>query len=120
MISRPEQGGDTFDLFGILRAQALNPWKGEDHRNEGEATVTTGPQLSWFTSGCSNNEGGACVEVAYDWRKSGCSGNEGEACVEAATCPRTVHVRDSKVVDGPVFAVGPAARTAFLTGAVAG
>ncbi|MFJ6851305.1 Scr1 family TA system antitoxin-like transcriptional regulator [Streptomyces sp. NPDC091271] len=27
LISRPEQAGDMFDLFGILRAQALNPWK---------------------------------------------------------------------------------------------
>ncbi|MFH8472784.1 Scr1 family TA system antitoxin-like transcriptional regulator [Streptomyces sp. NPDC018000] len=27
LISRPEQVGDMFDLFGILRAQALNPWK---------------------------------------------------------------------------------------------
>ncbi|MGY3055824.1 hypothetical protein ACVWZD_000060 [Streptomyces sp. TE3672] len=62
--------------------------------------MTTGPELSWFKSSYSNNEGGACVEVA--------------------TCPHTVHVRDSKVVDGPTFAVAPAARTAFLAGAVAG
>uniref|UniRef100_A0AAU3GWA8 Scr1 family TA system antitoxin-like transcriptional regulator n=1 Tax=Streptomyces sp. NBC_01401 TaxID=2903854 RepID=A0AAU3GWA8_9ACTN len=27
LVSRPEQVGDMFDLFGILRAQALNPWK---------------------------------------------------------------------------------------------
>ncbi|WP_329421047.1 helix-turn-helix transcriptional regulator [Streptomyces sp. NBC_01693] len=27
LISKPEQVGDMFDLFGILRAQALNPWK---------------------------------------------------------------------------------------------
>ncbi|MGQ7749719.1 Scr1 family TA system antitoxin-like transcriptional regulator [Streptomyces sp. WC2508] len=27
LISRPEQVGDMFDLFGILRAQALDPWK---------------------------------------------------------------------------------------------
>lgn len=27
LISKPEQVGDQFDLFGILRAQALNPWK---------------------------------------------------------------------------------------------
>ncbi|MGW3658196.1 DUF397 domain-containing protein [Streptomyces sp. NPDC005151] len=82
--------------------------------------MTTGPELSWFKSSYSNNEGGACVEVAYDWRKSSYSGNEGEACVEVATCPRTVHVRDSKVTDGPTFAVAPAAWTAFLAGAVAG
>lgn len=56
--------------------------------------MTTGPELFWFKSSYSNNEGGACVEVA--------------------TCPHTVHVRDSKVVDGPTFAVAPAAWTAFL------
>lgn len=27
LISKPEQVSDQFDLFGILRAQALNPWK---------------------------------------------------------------------------------------------
>ncbi|MFF1921896.1 Scr1 family TA system antitoxin-like transcriptional regulator [Streptomyces sp. NPDC058221] len=27
LISKPEQVGDLFDLFGILRAQALNPWR---------------------------------------------------------------------------------------------
>ncbi|MFD4947393.1 DUF397 domain-containing protein [Streptomyces sp. NPDC058409] len=82
--------------------------------------MTTGPELSWFKSSYSNNEGGACVEVAYDWRKSSYSNNEGEACVEVATCPRTVHVRDSKVADGPTFAVAPAAWAAFLAGAVTG
>ncbi|MCX4787023.1 DUF397 domain-containing protein [Streptomyces sp. NBC_01221] len=82
--------------------------------------MTTGPELFWFKSSYSNNEGGACVEVAYDWRKPSYSNNEGEACVEVATCPHTVRVRDSKVTDGPTFAVAPAAWTAFLVGAVAG
>lgn len=27
LISQPEQVGDMFDLFGILRAQALTPWE---------------------------------------------------------------------------------------------
>ncbi|MCX4847705.1 DUF5753 domain-containing protein [Streptomyces sp. NBC_00893] len=27
LISKPEQVGGMFDLFGILRAQALTPWK---------------------------------------------------------------------------------------------
>ncbi|MER5552793.1 DUF397 domain-containing protein [Streptomyces sp. NPDC002793] len=62
--------------------------------------MTVGAELSWFKSSYSNNEGGACVEVA--------------------TCPHTVHVRDSKVTDGPTFAVAPAAWTAFLTGTVTG
>ncbi|MCX4847706.1 DUF397 domain-containing protein [Streptomyces sp. NBC_00893] len=62
--------------------------------------MTTGPELSWFKSSYSNNEGGACIEVA--------------------TRPHTVHVRDSKVTDGPTFVVAPAAWTAFLADAVAG
>jgi hypothetical protein len=82
--------------------------------------VTTRPELFWFKSSYSNNEGEACVEVAYDWRKSSYSGNEGGACVEVATCPHTVHVRDSKVIDGPTFAVAPAAWTAFLADVVRG
>ncbi|MGW1296244.1 DUF397 domain-containing protein [Streptomyces sp. NPDC002533] len=80
--------------------------------------MKTGPELFWFKSSYSNNEGGECIEVAYDWRKSSYSGNEGAACVEVATCPHTVHVRDSKVTDGPTFAVAPAAWTAFLGHAV--
>ncbi|MFJ2815023.1 DUF397 domain-containing protein [Streptomyces sp. NPDC087294] len=35
-------------------------------------------------------------------------------CVEVATTPCTVHVRDSKNVEGPRFAVAPAAWTDFL------
>jgi hypothetical protein len=42
------------------------------------------------------------------------------ACVEVAACPHTVHVRDSKVTDGPGFVVAPAGWAAFLAGAVAG
>ncbi|MFI6949547.1 DUF397 domain-containing protein [Streptomyces sp. NPDC050422] len=72
------------------------------------------PGLTWFKSSYSNNEGEACIEVAYGWHKSSYSSNEGAACVEVATCPHTVHVRDSKVTDGPTFAVAPAAWTAFL------
>ncbi|WNF28815.1 DUF397 domain-containing protein [Streptomyces sp. C11-1] len=80
--------------------------------------MKTGPELFWFKSSYSNNEGGECIEVAYDWRKSSYSNNEGAACVEVAACPHTVHIRDSKVTDGPAFAVAPAAWTAFLDHAV--
>ncbi|MER7000079.1 DUF397 domain-containing protein [Streptomyces sp. NPDC000410] len=72
------------------------------------------PELAWFKSSYSGNEGDACVEVAYDWRKSSYSGNEGGACVEVATCPHAVHLRDSKVPDGPTFAVTPTTWTAFI------
>lgn len=75
--------------------------------------------LAWFKSSYSNNEGEACIEVAYNWHKSSYSGNTGGDCVEVATCPHTVHVRDSKVTDGPTFAVAPTAWTAFLDHATA-
>lgn len=38
----------------------------------------------------------------------------GGECIEVATCPHAVHVRDSKVPDGPAFAVAPDAWSAFL------
>lgn len=78
------------------------------------------PELTWFKSSYSGNEGAACLEVAYAWHKSSYSNNQGEACVEVATCPHTVHVRDSKVTDGPTFTVTPAAWTAFVAGTVTG
>ncbi|MEV6795523.1 DUF397 domain-containing protein [Streptomyces sp. NPDC051320] len=74
--------------------------------------MTTG--LAWFKSSYSSNEGGACLEVAYDWHKSSHSSNEGGNCVEVAAHPHAVHIRDSKVPDGPVFTVAPAAWTTFL------
>ncbi|MGW2275513.1 DUF397 domain-containing protein [Streptomyces yangpuensis] len=49
------------------------------------------------------------------WFKSSYSGDEGDACLEVATGPDTVHVRDSKVQDGPVLALAPASWAA-LTG----
>lgn len=67
--------------------------------------------LKWFKSSYSSDQGGQCLEVAYAWRKSSYSASEGGACVEVATCPcaDTVHVRDSKVTDGPTLALAPAA-----------
>ncbi|MEV6730384.1 MULTISPECIES: DUF397 domain-containing protein [unclassified Streptomyces] len=69
--------------------------------------------LTWFKSSYSGSEGGACLEVAISWRKSSYSGDEGGACVEVASCScaDTVHVRDSKVTDGPTLALAPAAWT---------
>ncbi|MFF4078778.1 DUF397 domain-containing protein [Streptomyces sp. NPDC001777] len=92
-------------------------------------------QLHWFKSSYSGGEGGTCIEVAYDWRKSSYSSGEGGNCVEVAadwhksshssggggncievaTCPATVHVRDSKNVQGPHLDVAPAAWAAFVT-----
>ncbi|MFJ9375938.1 DUF397 domain-containing protein [Streptomyces sp. NPDC101455] len=53
------------------------------------------PELAWFKSSYS-------------------SGPDGDSCVEIAVAPRTVHVRDSKNVEGPRFSVTPAAWTGFV------
>ncbi|MFD4762334.1 DUF397 domain-containing protein [Streptomyces sp. NPDC058439] len=71
-------------------------------------------QLHWFKSSHSDSEGGNCIEVAYDWRKSSHSDGEGGACVEVATCPTTIHIRDSKVTQGPHLNVAPATWSAFV------
>ncbi|GGR32140.1 toxin [Streptomyces cinereoruber] len=74
--------------------------------------------LVWFKSSYSSgSEGDSCIEVA--WRKSSySSSSEGDSCVEVATTPATVHVRDSKVADGPQLAVGPGAWAGFVAYAV--
>ncbi|MEU2404232.1 DUF397 domain-containing protein [Streptomyces rubiginosohelvolus] len=71
--------------------------------------------LRWFKSSYSNASGGECIEVAFDWRTSSYSSDSGGNCVEVAACPHSVHVRDSKVSDGPAFAVAPDAWSAFVT-----
>ncbi|MET8750495.1 DUF397 domain-containing protein [Streptomyces sp. NPDC004667] len=51
------------------------------------------------------------MSTPLKWFKSSYSGSEGGACVEVATCEcaDTVHVRDSKVTDGPTLTLAPAA-----------
>ncbi|MER7621576.1 DUF397 domain-containing protein [Streptomyces sp. NPDC126503] len=71
-------------------------------------------ELAWFKSSYSGGDGDNCVEVALSWHKSSYSGGSGDDCVEVASCPSTVHVRDSKNPDGPHFTVAPAAWTEFL------
>ncbi len=71
--------------------------------------------LRWFKSSYSSGSGGDCIEVAFDWRTSSYSSDSGGECVEVAACPHSVRVRDSKVTDGPVFAVAPDAWSAFVT-----
>ncbi|MFJ5863829.1 DUF397 domain-containing protein [Streptomyces parvus] len=71
--------------------------------------------LRWFKSSYSSDSGGNCIEVAFDWRTSSYSSSSGGECVEVAACPHSVHVRDSKVSGGPVFAVAPDAWSAFVT-----
>ncbi|MFJ8583871.1 DUF397 domain-containing protein [Streptomyces sp. NPDC093595] len=73
----------------------------------------------WRKSTYSDDNGGSCVEVAYDfpgaapWRKSSYSDGDGGNCVEVRDdVPGLVPVRDSKDPAGPVLMVtGPAWRT---------
>ncbi|MFI1451207.1 DUF397 domain-containing protein [Streptomyces sp. SID1046] len=55
------------------------------------------------------------MNTTRQWFKSSYSSDEGDACVEVATGPATIHVRDSKVQDGPILALAPASWAA-LTG----
>ena len=48
------------------------------------------------------------------WFKSSYSGSEGDSCVEIAIAEQAVHVRDSKDVTRPAFAVGRDGWTQFL------
>ena len=74
-------------------------------------------ELAWFKSSYSSGpEGDSCVEVALDWFKSSySSGSEADSCVEIATTPGTIHVRDSKTMDGPQLALAPQAWSDFVT-----
>ncbi|WP_411109495.1 DUF397 domain-containing protein [Streptomyces sp. c-19] len=77
-------------------------------------------ELAWFKSSySSSSEGDSCIEVA--WRKSSYSGGtDGESCIEVAAAPGTVHVRDSKCVDGPQLAFMPGAWAGFVSYATTG
>lgn len=48
------------------------------------------------------------------WFKSSYSGAEGGECLEVASMPTHVFVRDSKLVQGPIMAIGPEAWAAFV------
>ena len=80
---------------------------------------TTGDssELGWFKSSYSSGpDGDSCVEVALAWFKSSySSSSEGDSCVEVATTPATIHIRDSKVADGPRLSLAPAAWTDFVS-----
>ncbi|MFF4501856.1 DUF397 domain-containing protein [Streptomyces sp. NPDC001401] len=52
------------------------------------------------------------------WRKSSYSNAEGGECVEVANnFPGVMPVRDSKVPDGPILLLSPAAWTSFIRAA---
>ncbi|MFI8386674.1 DUF397 domain-containing protein [Streptomyces sp. NPDC085540] len=55
------------------------------------------------------------MSIELKWFKSSHSGGDGDACVEVAAVADAVHVRDSKVQDGPVLDLAPAS-WAQLTG----
>ncbi|MCX4502847.1 DUF397 domain-containing protein [Streptomyces anulatus] len=57
--------------------------------------------------------------TALHWFKSSYSNGDGGNCIEVAAHPSAVHVRDSKVTDGPVLTVEPAAWSAFVHGSAA-
>ncbi|PSK69781.1 DUF397 domain-containing protein [Streptomyces sp. CS149] len=84
--------------------------------NRSALPVSRSAALDWFKSSYSSDQGGNCVEVAYHWRKSSYSNGDGGNCVEIATHPAAVHIRDSKVTDGPVLTVEPATWSAFVHG----
>ncbi|MFJ7204735.1 DUF397 domain-containing protein [Streptomyces sp. NPDC098789] len=48
------------------------------------------------------------MSTSLTWFKSSYSSDQGDACLEVAPCADTVHVRDSKLTDGPTLAVSPA------------
>lgn len=49
------------------------------------------------------------------WFKSSYSSASGDDCVEVATCPDSVHIRDSKDKQGPQLALSPATWTDFVS-----
>ncbi|MER8193768.1 DUF397 domain-containing protein [Streptomyces microflavus] len=53
-------------------------------------------------------------QPALQWFKSSYSSDQGGNCVEVAAHPSAVRIRDSKVTDGPVLTVEPAAWSAFV------
>ncbi|WP_427922822.1 DUF397 domain-containing protein [Streptomyces sp. cg40] len=48
------------------------------------------------------------------WFKSSYSGTQGDDCVEVAVAEQTIHVRDSKDVARPAFAIGRGSWTQFV------
>ncbi|SHL16062.1 DUF397 domain-containing protein [Streptomyces yunnanensis] len=81
------------------------------------AAPHTSDDLTWFKSSYSSDQGGACLEAAYDWRKSSYSGSAGGNCLEVAASPGphlTIHIRDSKNPGGPVLTLGADAWGAFV------
>lgn len=77
--------------------------------------MSTTTELAWFKSSYSSADGDDCVEVALAWHKSSYSSSADGDCVEVATCPTTIHIRDSKNTEGPQLALSRTTWTDFLT-----
>ncbi|MBT2675105.1 DUF397 domain-containing protein [Streptomyces sp. ISL-14] len=71
-------------------------------------------ELAWFKSSYSGGSGDDCVEVVLAWRKSSYSSGGSGDCVEVATCPDTIHVRDSKAPQERQLALTTEAWAAFV------
>ncbi|MEV0483450.1 DUF397 domain-containing protein [Streptomyces sp. NPDC050508] len=71
-------------------------------------------ELAWFKSSYSSGGDGDCMEVAISWHKSSYSSSGDGDCVEIATCPSTIHIRDSKNTQGPQLALSPTTWTEFI------
>ncbi|MEV4189816.1 DUF397 domain-containing protein [Streptomyces toxytricini] len=54
------------------------------------------------------------------WPKSSYSGTQGDNCVEVAVTAQAIHVRDSKDVTRPAFAVGREGWSRFVRHAAGG
>ncbi|MCX4654207.1 DUF397 domain-containing protein [Streptomyces microflavus] len=54
------------------------------------------------------------MSTELHWFKSTYSGDDSGDCVEVATCPHTIHIRDSKDLTAPALAVSPTSWTSFV------
>ncbi|MEV6856184.1 DUF397 domain-containing protein [Streptomyces microflavus] len=54
------------------------------------------------------------MSTELHWFKSTYSGDDSGDCIEVATCPHTIHIRDSKDLTVPALAVSPTSWTSFV------
>ncbi|RGD61437.1 DUF397 domain-containing protein [Kitasatospora xanthocidica] len=54
------------------------------------------------------------MSAEVGWFKSSYSDDNGGACVEVASSPSTIHIRDSKDKAGPTLTFSPEAWSAFV------
>ena len=57
------------------------------------------------------------MSTALEWFKSSYSGSEGGQCLEVAHDRATIHIRDSKIAEGPTLQVSQAAWRVFTAAA---